>query len=80
MLNYTATHQYLDYDNIEICDYCGCEFRIISYKQDGHNETEEYYCPECKKTFKIRACNTPDITLLKKEQTEKLIVIMIIMK
>ena len=60
-MDWTTTHKYLDYDAIEICDNCGCNFRGVAYKQSGHNDTEEYQCPDCKKIFKRRACNTPDV-------------------
>lgn len=66
MSNYTATHSYVDREEIEICDYCGCEFKIIILKQDGHNDTEEYQCPECRKIYKAKACITPDVSLKKK--------------
>ena len=60
-MDWTATHQHLSYDEIEICDNCGCKFRVKAYEQAGHNETEEYYCPNCKKKYKTRACNAPDV-------------------
>lgn len=64
MSNWTATHSYPDADYIQTCDHCGCVFRVESQKQDGHNEPEEYYCPECWKEYKIRACLSPRVTLI----------------
>ncbi|MGG2065436.1 hypothetical protein [Bacillus sp. S14(2024)] len=53
---------YRDYkDN---CNFCGCEFRVEVPTQDGHNESEEYYCPECYKEYKVRASNSPRVTLI----------------
>lgn len=71
MSNWTATHPYDDKDWEITCDYCGCVFRMESQLQDGHNESEEYYCPECHKEFKIRACITPQVTLISKRTDGK---------
>lgn len=60
-MDWTATHQYLDADYIEECDNCGCKFRVKVYKQAGHNDIEEYYCPNCHREFKTRACTTPEV-------------------
>lgn len=60
-MDWTATHSYLESDHIEECSNCGCKFRVKIYKQAGHNDTEEYYCPNCRKEFKVRACNTPEV-------------------
>jgi len=64
MSDWNATHPYPDNDINKTCDYCGCVFRMQSAKQDGHNEPEEYYCPECFKEYRIRACNSPKVTLI----------------
>ena len=61
-MDWTTTHQHIDYDEEETCDNCGCKFRVRAYKQAGHNETEEYRCPDCKKTYQRRACNTPEVS------------------
>ena len=37
------------------CDNCGAEISVSVAKQSGHNEREEYYCPECNKRFTTRA-------------------------
>ena len=60
-MDWSSTNSYIDYDGIETCNNCGCKFRVISYKQAGHNEPEEYQCPDCKKVYLIRACNTPTV-------------------
>ena len=35
--------------------------------QDGHNEMEEYFCPNnsCDNKFSVRACCTPEVSLVK---------------
>jgi hypothetical protein len=33
--------------------------------QKGHEESEEYYCPECRKEYRMRASNSPRVTLIK---------------
>lgn len=60
-MDWLATHAYLDYDEIEVCDNCKCQFRVRAYKQAGHNETEEYQCPDCRKIFYRRACISPEV-------------------
>ena len=60
-MDWTTTHQYLDYEEIETCDNCGCKFKVKAYKQAGHNDMEEYHCPDCRKIFRRRACNTPEV-------------------
>ena len=46
------------------CSYCGCKFKVNIPLSDGHNEREEYSCPECGKEYRARACMTPRVTLL----------------
>lgn len=41
--------------NEEKCDYCGAKFSFSYQTQAGHNEREEYDCPECEKEFIVRA-------------------------
>lgn len=71
MSDWAARNAYNDKDWQEACDYCGCVFRVENQLQDGHNESEEYYCPECQKEYKIRACNTPRVTLISKRTDGK---------
>ncbi len=52
-------------DNFEReCDYCGCVFKVEVPGQKGHEEPEEYYCPECNKEYKCRASNSPNVTMV----------------
>ena len=60
-MDWTSTHQYLDREETIKCDCCGCEFKIKVYKQKGHDDYEEYYCPNCHKKYRTRACITPEI-------------------
>ncbi len=50
----------------ETCDFCGCIFNVVVSGQKGHEESEEYYCPECSKKFTCRASNSPRVTLKEK--------------
>lgn len=63
--DWTARNTYYGGDSTEICDYCGCEFTVSVPLQDGHNETEEYYCPDCHKEFKTRASLSPVVRKIK---------------
>lgn len=45
----------------EHCCECGCVFEVIVLEQEGHNEMEEYYCPDCHKEYKVRASFTPQV-------------------
>lgn len=52
-------------DNFEqTCDCCGAKFNVSVPGQKGHEESEEYYCPECRKEFRCRASNSPRVTLI----------------
>ena len=48
-------------DSEKTCDFCGCKFRLIVPGQKGHEEREEYWCPECGKQFKTRASLSPRV-------------------
>lgn len=37
------------------CSYCGAELKVSITRQTGHNESEEYNCPECDKEYSHRA-------------------------
>jgi hypothetical protein len=58
------TFGYLKDKLAETCDNCGAGFEVVAPGQKGHEESEEYNCPECKKTFTIRASNSPRVRLL----------------
>lgn len=50
----------------QTCDNCGAVFRVLVPGQKGHEEPEEYHCPECNKEFRCRASLTPSVTLISK--------------
>lgn len=62
MSDWTARNPYLGSDDQETCNFCGCVFRVVVSLQDGHNESEEYYCPDCHKEYRTWACNTPRVS------------------
>lgn len=73
MSDYTAKNSYLASDDVETCS-CGCIFEVIVSQQDGHNESEEYYCPDCRKQYKTWASLSPTVRRLghiKDEQSPK---------
>ena len=45
---------------------CGAKFEVIVPGQEGHEESEEYFCPECLLMYKTKASNTPDVKLKSK--------------
>ena len=53
-MDYAATIQTTD-GNDYTCDNCGAEFSVTYARQTGHNEREDFYCPECDKRFYVRA-------------------------
>ena len=48
----------------QIYDTCGAVFTVDAPQQAGHNESKEYYCPECNREYKIRASNSPTVRLI----------------
>ena len=48
------------------CNYCGAVFEVYIQTQAGHNEMEEYFCPECDNVYRTRASLTPRVTLITK--------------
>lgn len=47
----------------ETC-HCGAIFEAVAPRQKGHEEPEEYYCPECRCEYLTRASNSPEVTLI----------------
>jgi len=58
---------------VEDCDFCGAKFRLSVPGQDGHEEREEYYCPECGKNSTCRASNRPSVDLIDKRTDNRTI-------
>ena len=59
-----ASFGYLKDEFDETCGYCGCVFHVVVPGQKGHEESEEYYCPECSTEYRCRASNSPSVTLV----------------
>ena len=53
------------------CNYCGAVFEVHIQTQAGHNEMEEYFCPECDNVYRTRASLTPLVTLITKRTDGK---------
>jgi hypothetical protein len=60
MSDWDAKNSYLDRDDEVQCE-CGCLFKVSILKQDGHNEREEYYCPDCNKEYSAWASLSPRV-------------------
>lgn len=65
MNDWTARNPYPGSCYDQTCSFCGAILRVESQLQDGHNEREEYYCPECHKEYGVRACFSPTVELIK---------------
>jgi hypothetical protein len=63
MSDWAARNSYLD-DEDEIRCKCGCLFRVSIIKQAGHNEREEYYCPDCNEEYSAMASLPPRVVKL----------------
>lgn len=55
----------------DICNYCGAKFRAIITRQPGHNEREDYNCPECDKQYFARASMPIRVVLISKRTDGK---------
>jgi hypothetical protein len=64
--DWAARNSYLDNEDEMRCE-CGCLFKVIIFKQDGHNEREEYYCPDCNKEYSAMASLPPRVIKLSSE-------------
>ena len=54
----------------EKCEVCGAIYNVEVIGQNGHEETEEYKCPECNSVHTIRASRSPIVSLVSK-RTDK---------
>lgn len=59
-----ASFGYLKGEFDQACDLCGAVFQVTVPGQKGHEEPEEYYCPECNAEYKVRASMSPRVRLL----------------
>jgi DNA-directed RNA polymerase subunit RPC12/RpoP len=53
-MDYASTFSSIE-SHSHACDNCGAEISLNISRQSGHNEKEEYYCPECNKRFTVSA-------------------------
>jgi hypothetical protein len=49
---------------IQSCAYCGARFQVLVSRQPGHDEEEDYGCPECSKGYTVAAALPPLVRLL----------------
>lgn len=62
---YAAAHPYHDDTFYTCCPKCEKCNRVDVTKQDGHNESEEYYCASCRHLLgSARASLTPTTTIV----------------
>lgn len=61
-----ASFGYLKDEFDKTCTYCGSVFHVVVPGQKGHEESEEYYCPECMTEYHCRASNSPTVILVSK--------------
>lgn len=50
----------------QTCGFCGCVFHVKVPGQTGRDGPENYHCPECRRSFPVKACDPPTITLISK--------------
>lgn len=63
---WASAHEYLADTFEKVCVNCGKRNKVEVSKQDGHNESEEYYCVHCGKQMgTVRSSNTPKTTIVK---------------
>jgi hypothetical protein len=50
----------------QTCGFCGCVFHVEVPGQMGRDAPEHYHCPECDRSFPVKACDPPVTTLISK--------------
>jgi hypothetical protein len=50
----------------QTCGFCGCVFHVEVPGQTGRDAPEHYQCPECDRSFPVKACDPPTTTLISK--------------
>lgn len=58
-------------ENFDKTCHCGAVFNVSVPGQKGHEESEEYYCPECHCEYKARASNSPSTRLISRRTDGK---------
>ena len=49
---------------VQSCSYCGAQFEVEIDRKHGSNQAQDYACPECRKTYTVRATVPPALKLL----------------
>ncbi len=65
-------YSYIKDEFKQTCTNCGAIFEVIASGLDGHNEPEEYFCPECSYMYKIKASLSPNVKLISKRTDGKM--------
>jgi rubredoxin len=65
------SYSYSRGDSKETCGNCGAVYRLEVPGQKGFEESEEYYCPECRAEYRVRASMSPKVTLISKRTDGK---------
>jgi hypothetical protein len=47
------------------CVYCGAQFRVLASVAPAGNHAERYFCPQCRKSYRIQAVGEPSVSLLR---------------
>ncbi len=68
--DWAAKNSYLDAEDEIQCE-CGCLFKVWIFKQNGHNEREDYYCPDCKKEYSAIASLPPRVMKVGSESSNR---------
>ena len=53
------------------CDYCGAKFEVTVPRLPGSNRPQAFGCPQCGKTYEVRAAGAPSVRLLAKRTDGK---------
>ncbi|MGZ5785540.1 MAG: hypothetical protein ACXWJM_06435 [Ramlibacter sp.] len=46
------------------CTYCGAHFQVDIARRSGANAAQPFACPECGKTYEVRAVLAPQVRLV----------------
>ncbi len=48
----------------QTCGFCGCVFDVKVPGQTGRDGPAHYHCPECQRSFPVKACDPPTTVLV----------------
>ena len=46
------------------CTYCGAHFQVDIVRRSGDNAPRSFACPECGRTYEVRAALAPQVRLV----------------